>query len=223
MATYGYTRESGADQVKGTSLDDQERRVRGLAHMRGADDIRIFRDEGISGSVALDQRPEGSKLTAALRPGDTVIASKLDRMFRSASDALNRAQGWKEQGVTLILADIGTEPVTENGVGKLMFTVLAAMAEWERDRIAERVADGRTAKKARGGFIGGTPFGYVKTGQGKASMLGLRPNAPAMFATVAEARDAGMSYRAIADLIRLKHGFTVSYEAIRHHVRSSQS
>lgn len=222
MATYGYVRVSSVGQVDGTSLDEQVRRVQGIALLRGIADFEIFRDEGISGSVALDQRPMGSQLMLALRPGDTVIASKLDRMFRNAADALTRAQGWKEQGVKLILADMGPDPVTENGVGKLMFTMLAAMAEWERDRIAERVAEGRKAKLARGGALGTAPLGYTKVGRGKDAMLVPIPGKDQLFQTIADAREAGMSYRAIVEVVKLKHGVPCSYESIRNHVLRTQ-
>jgi DNA invertase Pin-like site-specific DNA recombinase len=58
-----------------------------------------------------------------------------------------------------------------SGVGKLIMTILAAVADMERIRIKERTAEGRKAKKARGGPVGKVPFGYRKVGEGRAALL----------------------------------------------------
>jgi putative DNA-invertase from lambdoid prophage Rac len=68
---------------------------------------------------------KAGKLVAGLAKGTLVIASKLDRIFRSASDALATMEAWHKQGVSLILVDCSTEPVSDNGVGKLFFSILA--------------------------------------------------------------------------------------------------
>ncbi len=104
--------------------------------------------------------------------GDTIIAAKMDRLFRSAIDALSTAQILEVRGVHLILIDIGVEPVTGNGTGKLFFGMLALMAEFERDRILERMQEGRVAKCAKSGFAGGSPpYGFKVEGVGKAARL----------------------------------------------------
>jgi DNA invertase Pin-like site-specific DNA recombinase len=98
------------------------------------------------------------------------VASKLDRMFRSASDAIDMFDEFKKRGVDLVLFDISHEPVSA-GVGKLIMTILAAVADMERIRIKERTADGRRAKKAKGGPVGNVPFGYRKVGDGRSAVL----------------------------------------------------
>src|SRR5215469_8428917 len=82
------------------------------------------------------------------------------RMFRSAVDALNVLQELKDRGVSLHMIDLGGD-VTSNGISKLVFTILSAVAEAERDRIRERVAEVKRDQRAGGRYLGGTPpFGW---------------------------------------------------------------
>lgn len=173
MTTYGYTRVSDISQVDGCSLADQERVIRGCAMMRGDEDVIVFSDPDVSGySIPLAERPAGGEMMRLVRRGDVVIASKMDRIFRNASDALVCAQKFRAAGVGLILCDMGVDPVTGSGAAKMFFGMLAMFAEFERDRIAERTADGRRGKKAKGGHVGGhAPYGYRADGSGRSAML----------------------------------------------------
>ena len=117
-------------------------------------------------------RPEGKKLLDEMKEGDIVVASKLDRMFRAASDALQCAERMKEAGVQLILVDMGADPVTGNGMAKCFFTMAAAFAELERSTIAERMSNGKAAKRAKGGHTGGeAPYGLRIIGHGRNSRI----------------------------------------------------
>jgi putative DNA-invertase from lambdoid prophage Rac len=81
---------------------------------------------------------------------------------------------------------MGSEPVTQNGVSRMFFGMLALVAEFERERIKERSAEGRAAKRRHGGHIGGsTPFGFRKIGTGRAARL--EPD-PVQQAALAEMR-----------------------------------
>jgi putative DNA-invertase from lambdoid prophage Rac len=170
----GYARVSSADQANDnrSSLQVQQDIIEGFARTRGVDKygVQIFTDAGVSGATKLAFRPAGADLLAVMAEGDTVIASKLDRMFRSAADAIDMFEVFKTKGVNLVLFDISNEPVS-SGVGKLIMTILAAVADMERIRIKERTAEGRKAKKARGCPIGRVPFGYRKVGVGHDSTL----------------------------------------------------
>lgn len=172
----GYTRVSTVEQAgpDRTSLKDQEQKIRGFAMMSGVDafECHIFRDGGVSGATPLENRPAGAELLSSLSSGDIVVASKLDRMFRSALDALATAKHFKKIGVDLILLDMGTSPVTKDGMAECFFTMAAAFAQLERVRIAERMADGRKAKKAKGGHLGGqAPYGFRVEGKGLEATL----------------------------------------------------
>ncbi len=166
----GYRRASTSDQCKDdrSSLDCQTDVIEGFARTRGVDKwgVQIFTDAGVSGATKLAKREGGEDLLNTMQFGDTVIASKLDRMFRSASDAIDMFEVFKAKGVELVLFDISNEPIS-TGVGKLIMTILAAVADMERIRIKERTADGRRANKKAGKPVGNIPFGYRKVGEGR--------------------------------------------------------
>ena len=116
---------------------------------RGRPLDRVVVEAGVSGAIPFHERPEGAKLWGELRKGDTLVASKLDRMFRSASDCLAVAEAFKARGVSLFLLDLngGADDVSGNGIARLFLTIVSAFAEFERDRIGERI---RQTKGAEG-------------------------------------------------------------------------
>jgi DNA invertase Pin-like site-specific DNA recombinase len=145
---------------EGESLDVQQRTISGYALMHGMTIDKTFIERGVSGSKPLSDRPQGAALLAVIRPGDTVITPKLDRMFRSALDALDVLGRLKQGGISLHMIDLGGD-TTGNGVSKLIFTILSAVAEAERDRTRERIAEVKRDQRQRGRYLGGTPpYGY---------------------------------------------------------------
>jgi Resolvase, N terminal domain len=109
----------------------------------------------------------GRPLFAKLRKGDVVIAPKLDRLFRSALDALQVVEDLRKRGVSLHLLDLGGD-ISGNGLSKLFLTIAAAFAEAERDRIRERIGQVKADQKARGRYLGGiVPFGYRRGEHGQ--------------------------------------------------------
>jgi len=162
MAVFGYCRVSTSRQVdEGESLAVQERQIRGYAMQLGLEIDHIFVEKGISGSVPLADRPEGKALLEKLEAGDTLITAKLDRMFRSAVDALGVLEDMKSRSVSLHMIDLGGD-VTGNGISRLVFTILSAVAEAERDRIRERISTVKADQKGRGRYLGGkVPFGFA--------------------------------------------------------------
>src|SRR4029077_2974916 len=104
-------------------------------------------------------------LFAKLRKGDIVIAPKLDRLFRSALDALQVVGDLRKRRVSLHLLDLGA-CISGNGLSKLFLTIAAAFAEAERDRIRERIGQVKADQKARGRYLGGkVPFGFRRERQ----------------------------------------------------------
>ena len=171
---YGYRRVSTVEQGEEgrSSLDQQMMKICGIAAANGCPEPQVFTDIGVSGTVALADRPEAGKLLDLLQSGDVIVASKLDRIFRSTEDALITVKDFHERSVGVILCDISTEPIATSGVGKMFFSILASVAEFERWRIAERMADGRKGKKGKGGHIGGlAPYGFSVVGEGREAVL----------------------------------------------------
>ena len=171
-----YTRVSTVEQAEDnrTSLAEQERVCLGVAVSRGIDrsDIVVYSDPGISGSEPLKERKEGKRLVADMKPGDFVCAAKLDRMFRSAIDALRTIEEFQNGGIGLILPEFGFEPVTNNGAGKLFFGILSLVADFERDTINDRMRLGKSAKASRGGHIGGeAQYGHRIIGRGREAII----------------------------------------------------
>src|SRR6202046_554231 len=161
MATYGYCRVSTARQASGGEcMDVQGRPIEGFSHMHGLTLCGVAVEDCVSGSVPVHQRPKGGPLFARLGKGDVVIAPKLDRLFRSALDALQVVEDLRKRGVSLHLLDLGGD-ISGNGLSKLFLTIAAAFAEAERDRIRERIGQVKADQKARGRYLGGiVPFGY---------------------------------------------------------------
>jgi DNA invertase Pin-like site-specific DNA recombinase len=208
---YGYCRVSTLIQAAdGESLDVQRRVIDGYVQMHGLTLDQMFVERGVSGSKPLAERPEGARLLALLQSGDTVVTAKLDRMFRSATDALDVLGRLKERGVRLHLLDLGGD-VTSNGgnmVSKLTFTILAAVAEAERDRIRERITEAKQDQRRRGLHLGGAVrFGFTVGANGE-----LVPDAGQQGAIrrARKLRAKGYSLRRIRDDLASR-GFKVSH------------
>ena len=217
MAIYGYCRVSTVRQAsEGESLDVQRRQIEGYTHMHALALEAVVVEEGVSGSVPVEERPKGGALFARLQKGDIVIAAKLDRLFRSALDALKVVESLKGRGVKLHLLDLGGD-IAGNGISKLFLTIAAAFAEAERDRIRERIGQVKADQKARGRFLGGTvPFGYRLGEDG-----GLVPHAAEQEAMreIAALKAQGRSLRAIAAEMQAK-GHPISHVGVQSVLRS---
>jgi DNA invertase Pin-like site-specific DNA recombinase len=122
--------------------------------LRGAGCTRIF-EEKISG--AKRDRPELGRLLEHLRAGDVVSVTRLDRLARSTRDLLEIAERIKEVGAGLrSLAEPWADTTTP--AGRMVLTVFAGMADFERSLIVERTSAGRTAARARGVRFGPRPI-----------------------------------------------------------------
>lgn len=148
----GYARTSTADQVAG--LEAQ------ITRLEAEKCARIF-SEQISGRA--EERPELERALDYIRDGDgdMLIVTKLDRLARSVKDALEIAQRLKAKGATLKVLD---SPIDlSSPFGELLFAILAAIAQFERDLMLERQREG-IAKAKRDGKMRGRPNYAVRRG-----------------------------------------------------------
>jgi DNA invertase Pin-like site-specific DNA recombinase len=209
---FGYCRVSTVQQAdEGESLEVQQRTIAGYATMHGLQVEQVFVEPGVSGSKPLADRPQGGALLAVLRPGDVVITPKLDRMFRSALDALDVLGKLKKAGVSLHMIDLGGD-VTGNGVSRLVFTILSAVAEAERDRTRERITEVKRDQRQRGRYLGGAvPWGYRV---GEAGALEPIPEQQAALKRMRKLREQGLALRAIADRMKAA-GVSISHVGVK--------
>ena len=143
MALVGYARVSTQDQ----NLTGQ------LEALKAAGAETVYREK-ISGARA--DRPQLAKLMAVLKAGDTVLVTKIDRLGRSTRELLELIERIGKAGAAF--RSLG-DPLfdTTSSQGKLMATLLAAIAEFERDLIRERTGDGRKRAMAKGVKFGRKP------------------------------------------------------------------
>jgi DNA invertase Pin-like site-specific DNA recombinase len=194
------------------SLEEQIRRIEGRALEQWWQIAEVFIERGISGSVPLGDRPEGARLVAALQPSDVVIAAKLDRMFRSAWDALNVIRDFQRRRISLWLLDLGGD-VSGDGIAKLVLTILAAIAEFERERIGERIRDAKRHQKRTGQYLGGDrPFGWQIGEDGTLIEDEAEQRALAEMRVL---RSAGSSYRRIVEHIKKTQGIQISHQGVK--------
>jgi DNA invertase Pin-like site-specific DNA recombinase len=138
----GYGRVSTQDQNLEAQADALKK--------AGADKVFI---EKITGTKA--SRPELDKLREQMRHGDTLVVTRLDRLGRSTKDLLSIASELEEKGVELEVLEQNIN--TKTPEGKLFFTMIAAMAEFEHSLMVARTKDGLAAARARGRLGGRKP------------------------------------------------------------------
>ena len=149
---YGYCRVSTKGQAKeGNSLEAQEKAV------REAGAVQIYKDS-FTGKVT--ERPQFARLKAAIRPGDTLIVTKLDRIARTATQGFELIQELLQNGINIHVLNMGLMDNTPTG--KLLTHVMLAFAEFERDMIVERTQEGKVIAKQNPDFREGRPKKFSK-------------------------------------------------------------
>ena len=160
---YLYTRVSTQMQVDGYSLDAQQDRLKREAAHRSMQVVATFSDEGKSGKNTTG-RPQFQEMMRRIQNGnedhvDYVLVFKLSRFGRNAADVLNNLQIMQDFGVNLICVEDGID--SASAAGKILFPVLAGVAELERENIQAQTMAGRWQKAREGKWNGGqAPYGY---------------------------------------------------------------
>lgn len=134
---YGYARVSTKGQARdGNSLEDQVSKLRA----KGAE--KIYCD---SFTGTKKHRPELDKLLAELKAGDVLVVTKLDRVARSTIGGIELITELRERGVTVDIGNMGV--LDDTPTGNLMMHIMLAFAEYERDMIVQRTAEGKAVAR----------------------------------------------------------------------------
>ena len=112
-----------------------------------------FADDGVSGKVCARQRPQFSRMLDKIRDGETLVVSKLDRLGRDAVDVLQTVQSLADRNIKIIVLQLGNTDLS-SPTGRLLLTMLAAVASMERDLLIERTQAGLMRAKAEGKKLG---------------------------------------------------------------------
>lgn len=147
--TFAYCRVSTAEQT----TDNQ---VREVAVAGFSVDPRRVVSETISGSTPAAERPGFAQLLIRLEAGDVLIVTKLDRLGRNAMDVRSTVEDLAKRGVRVHCLALGGVDLT-SAAGKMTMSVIAAVAEFERDLLVERTQAGLARAKASGKAVGRPP------------------------------------------------------------------
>jgi DNA invertase Pin-like site-specific DNA recombinase len=141
-----------------------------LRDLRGAGCEKIFREQVSS----VEKRPQLEACLDFVREGDTLVVAKLDRLARSTQHLLEIADLVKRKGADLHILNLNIE--TSSATGKLLFTMIAAVATFEREMMLERQREGIAKAKAEGKFKGRKPTARARAAEVRALKSdGLRP------------------------------------------------
>jgi len=136
MARIGYARVSTRAQNDDSQIDE----------LTAAGCERIFTDPGVSGKLA--KRPQLDACLEYLRPGDVLVITRLSRAMRSLKHLLTLADDLQQRGVDLVV--LKQQIDTTSATGRLVFHILAAIDEFQRELIVEGTREGLASARARG-------------------------------------------------------------------------
>jgi site-specific DNA recombinase len=195
MATaIGYIRVSTEGQVvDGVSLDAQRAKIEAWCLLNDYTLSAVHVDAGISGKSA-DNRPGLQAALVACRKGSALVVYSLSRLARSTKDTLEISERLAKAGADLV--SLSEKIDTTSAAGKMVFRMLAVLAEFERDQISERTSTAMQYKKAKGERVGAIPYGYDLAADG--INLLPNPNEQDVITQAKELHVGGMSLRKIA-------------------------
>jgi DNA invertase Pin-like site-specific DNA recombinase len=190
----GYVRVSTERQAsEGVSLEAQRERIEGWATANGLTLAACYVDAGLSGGRA-DNRPGlQSALVDACKRHAPLVVYSLSRVARSTRDALTIAERLEKSGADLVSLSEAID--TTSAAGKMVFRMLAVLAEFERDLCSERTTSALAFKRRQGLRISGKiPYGYRLAGKDLVEV----PAEQEAIRLILEWRARGISLRAIA-------------------------
>lgn len=220
MKAIGYVRVSTEEQAReGISLEAQQQMIETYARLKGLELTRVYVDAGVTTKIPLERRTGGAEFLSALESGVAVVAFKLDRMFRNTVECLSWIEDWDKRGIAVHFLDLGGQAVdTQSAMGRFFLTIMAAVAELERNQIGERTAAVKAHQRRNGGFCGGfVPWGFKLI----ADRLVVNEEEQAAIATARRYRKRGWSLRKIGNELsdrgfRPRRGKAFGAEQVKH-------
>ncbi len=206
MKAVGYVRVSTIEQAnEGVSLSAQSEAIRSYCVFRKLELLELVVDAGVSAGEPLSSRPGGSKVLELVAHEEVVavVAFGLDRLFRDAADCLAVTKVWNAFDVDLHLISLGGQAVdTSTAMGRFFLTIMAGVAEMERNLIVERTTASMGYLRSQGRRISATPYGFDLHEDG----LHLVPNVEEQKAIgmARRLRNKGLSLRKIAARLHKK-------------------
>jgi site-specific DNA recombinase len=203
-----YIRVSHIESLNGTSLDTQEKRCRAFAELHGFKIDKVY-SEIVSGGVEFRKRPVFQKVLSELKSSSKLVVSRLDRLSRKVVDTLKLIDDFKKEHKEICITDIGN--IHKDGVSKVFVTILASLAEIERENISIRIKASKKIAKEERRYLGGySEFGY------KVENKKLVPDDKefSVLQSMVSLRKSGLGYRKISDEIKNKFGKRIYFPQI---------
>lgn len=194
--TVAYIRVSTEDQATdGVSLAAQRAKIEAWCVVNDSELLEVHSDAGISGGRA-DNRPGlQAAIDTACKQKAVLVVYSLSRLARSTKDTILIGEKLDKAGADLV--SLSEKIDTTSAAGKMVFRMLAVMAEFERDQISERTKFAMAHKKSKSERVGTIPFGYDLAIDGVALIK--NSNEQSAIELVSELKARGMSLREIAD------------------------
>lgn len=197
----GYVRVSSESQEDNTSLDNQITRIKSYCLAFNYELLEIYTEVATGTKSDCKTRPVFNEALQRLQEdADGIIALKLDRIARNTRDVLALVEDVLEpQNKMLVLLDLQID--TSSPTGRMILTIMSAVAQLERDVIHERTTVGRQLKADRGGFAFGKPkYGY----KSESKELQVDNEQQEVIKLIKRHRRSGKSYAKIAEYLDLK-------------------
>ena len=208
MSNYAYLRVSHLESLKGTSFETQESKCKAYAELHDFKIDRVY-SEVVSGAVEFRKRPVFQKVLSELKGNSKLVVSRLDRLSRKVIDTLKLVDDFKKEHKEICITDIGN--IHKDGVSKVFVTILASLAEIERENISIRIKASKKIAKENRRYLGGySEFGY------KVENKKLVPDDKEFIVlqSMISLRKSGLGYRKISDEIKNKFGKRIYYPQV---------
>ena len=208
MSNIAYLRVSHIESLNGTSLETQENKCKAYAELHDFKIDRVY-SEVVSGAVEFRKRPVFQKVLSELKGNSKLVVSRLDRLSRKVVDTLKLIDDFKKEHKEICITDIGN--IHKDGVSKVFVTILASLAEIERENISIRIKASKKIAKENRRYLGGySEFGY------KVENKKLVPDDKEFLVlqSMVNLRKSGLGYRKISDEIKNKFGKRIYYPQV---------